>query len=136
MHLASVNLLAVVAAAIASFALNFLWFTVLFRKPYAAGLGKTQAQMDQGPSMFVASGLQVVGFICMAFALGWLMERLGQSSIKGGVTLAAIVWLSFVASIIIPMHAFQAFPVSFTAITITGYLAALLVSGVIVGFWR
>lgn len=136
MHFASVNIFAVIAAAIASFGINFLWFTILFRRAYTAGLGKTQAQMDQGPSMLTASAAQLLGFAVMAFVLGWLMDRLDLASVPGGVVLALLVWLGFVAAVIGPMHAFQAYPLGFTLITIGGYLAALLVTAAILGLWR
>lgn len=136
MQIASVNILAVLAAAIASFAINFVWFTMLFRRMYVEGLGKTQSQMDQGPSMAVASGLQLAGFALMAFVLGWLMERLDLGSVPGGLVLAIIVWLGFLVAIIGPMHAFQAFPLRFSLITLGGYLLALLATAVILGAWR
>lgn len=135
-HIASVNVFALAAATIGAFSMNFVWFTILFRRSYLAGLGKTQAQLNQGPSMVTASALQLIGFFVMALVLGWLMHRLGQVTVKGGLQIASIAWIGFVASVFAPMHAFQAYPISFTAITAGGYLGALLISGAIIGLWR
>jgi hypothetical protein len=45
MNRTPINLLAVGVAAIASFLLGFLWFTVIFRQLYLDGLGKTAEQL-------------------------------------------------------------------------------------------
>jgi len=132
----SINLLAVFVSAVAAFAANFVWFTILFRAPYIAGLGKTQEEMNQGPSAMVASTVQILGFLLMAYVLAWLALQTGRTSIGGALTLAFLAWLGFVAAIIVPMHAFQAFSWTFSAITVGGYLLALLIMGAIVGVWR
>lgn len=49
------NILAAAVAAAASLAINFVWFTGLFARSYLDGLGKTQAQLDAGHSMAMAS---------------------------------------------------------------------------------
>lgn len=47
-----------------------------------------------------------------------------------------VYWLGFVAAVLGPMHAFQAFSLAFFAITSGGVLVTLLVSGAILGAWR
>lgn len=131
-----INLPAVLASAVAGVAVNFVWFTVLFREPYIAGLGRTEAQMDAGPSVMTASVIQFAGFVVLAYGLAWLMRTTQMVSPGGGVTLAAICWLAFVAAIIGPMYAYQAFPLSLYAIVTGGYLLVMVVSGAVLGVWR
>lgn len=135
-ELKMIHLPAVLVSAIVSLAINFVWFTVLFRAPYIAGLARTQAQLDAGPSIGVASAIQFVGFVVMAAGLSWLMQRTGLTSLGGGLALALLAWLAFVAAIIGPMYAYQAFPLSLFAIVTGGYLIALLATGLILGAWR
>ena len=129
-------LLPALVSAVIAFGANFVWFTIVFRAPYLAGLGKSQADLDRGPSIVVASALQLAGFFIMALVLGWLIQRTGHGSLAGGLKVALIAWLGFVAAIMVPMHAFQAYPATFTAINAGGYLVALLIAGAVIGAWR
>jgi len=126
----------VLLAALVAFGVNFVWFTILFRAPYIAGLERSQAQLDRGPSMLVASALQIAGYVVMALVLAWLMQRTGHLSVGGGAKLAVIVWAGFVAAVLGPMYAFQAYSLSFFLITAGGPLVALLMMGVILGAWH
>ena len=136
MPFGTVNILAVIASAIANFALGFVWFTVIFRNPYLEGLGKTADALARGPSVLVASGMQLVGNFVMAYILAWLMQRTGQNTVAGGVWLGLVVWLGFVAAVIGPMYAYQAFPLKFFAISAGYPLVALLLMGTILGAWK
>lgn len=132
----SINHLATIISAFVAYAASFVWFAILFRKPYIAGLGKPQAELDRGPSMAAASIMQIIGFLVMAYAIAWFVAQLGQPSLRAGLTIALVAWLGFVAAVIVPMHAFQAFTLGFSAIVIGGYLVALLIIGAIIGAWR
>lgn len=132
----SINHLAVVLSTIISFALGFVWFTVLFRESYLAALGKTAEQLDQGPSMLAASVMQLIGNLIMAYVLAWFMEQTGSRTVSDGAMLGAIVWVGFVAAVIGPMYAFQAFSLKFFAITTGFTLVSLLVTGAVIGGWR
>ena len=131
-----INLLAVVVSALVSLGLSFVWFTILFREAYIAGLGRTQAQLDAGPSAIVASAFQLLGFLVLATGLVLLMQRTGMTSIGGGVSLALLCWGSFFAAIVGPMYAYQAFPANLFGIVAGGYLITFLASGVILGMWK
>jgi hypothetical protein len=131
-----INHLATIVAALAAFAASFVWFTIVFRAPYLAGLGKSQEELDRGPSMVEATLLQFMGFVLAAYAMAWLTALTGRSTLGGGLTIALIAWLGFVAAVVVPMYAFQAFFYQFSAIVVGGYLVALLIIGAIVGVWR
>lgn len=131
-----VHLPAVLVSAIAGLVINFVWFTILFRAPYIAALGRTKEQLAAGPSVAAASALQFLGFMAMSYGLAWLMGKAGMTSIAGGVTLATVAWVAFVAAIIGPTYAYQAFPSTLFGIVAGGYLIVLLASGAILGAWR
>jgi hypothetical protein len=136
MLFSSISLLAVGISTVASFLIGFVWFTVIFRDPYLAGLGKSAEQLAKGPSMMAASALQLAGYFVMAIVLGWIIARTGQQTIGGGMQIGALAWLGFVAAVIGPMYAFQAYSLLFFAICAGGPLLVLLTMGAILGGWK
>lgn len=132
----AINIWAVIVSAIASTAFGFLWYMVLFREPYIKGLARTKEQLDQGPNGMTATIYQLIGNIVMIYILAWLMDRTSYRTVGQGIKLALIVWVGFVACVIGPMYAFEAFPFYFFLIT-TGYvLVSMLGSGAILGAWK
>ncbi len=132
----SIRLVAVGLSGVASFVLGFLWFAVLFRQPYLNGLGKTAEQLANGPSILQASLLQLLGNLVMAYVLAWLIRHTGQQTVMGGLRVGALSWLGFIAAVIGPMYAFQAFSFQFFVITAGYPLVALLTMGAILGWWN
>jgi len=130
------NLFAVGVSAISSLVLGFIWFTVIFRVPYLNGLGKTPEQLAQGPSMLEAVILQLIGNFIMAWVLTWLIVHTGQRTVLGGMRVGVLAWLGFIASVIGPMYAFQAFSLQFFFITAGYPLVSLLIMGAILGSWK
>ena len=131
-----INLWAVIVSASVAFALGYLWFTIIFREPYLKGLDKTQEQLDQGPNMLSASILQLTGNFAMAYVLALLMVYSGKETIADGMKLGLLIWAGFIAAVIGPMYAYQAFSLRFFLITAGYPLAGLLVMGGILGGWR
>jgi hypothetical protein len=132
----SFNHLAVVVSAILAYGFGFLWYNVIFREPYAADLARTKEWMDAGPSALVASVLQIVGNIVAAYVLSWMISRTSSDSAVGGAKIGFLAWLGFVASIIGPMFAFQAYSLRFFAIVAGGWLLTLIGMGALLGVWR
>lgn len=131
-----VNIWAVIVSAVTSTALGFLWYMVVFREPYIRGLDRTKEQLDQGPNGMWASIMQLGGNLVMIYILALLMSQTGNESIGGGIKLALLLWVGFVACITGPMYAFEAFPFYFFLIN-SGYtLVCMLMSGAILGTWK
>lgn len=133
--MSSINFIAVIVSAVVAYLANFVWFTMLFRAPYIEGLGKTVEELGKGPSMIHASILQVIGNFVMASVLAWLMVRLGFHGIGQGLFLATIIWIGFIAAVLGPMLAFQAFSFQFFLITSGSILVSLLIAGAVIGSW-
>ena len=132
----SINYFAVATSAVVSYLLSFVWFMVLFFKPYAEALGKTKEQMDKGPNTIEASAMQLVGNFVMAFVLAWLMKQLGYQSLTDGIKLGIYTWIGFVAAVLGPMYAFQAYSLAFFFMTSGSILLSFVVSGAILGAWH
>lgn len=132
----AINLWAVIVSAVATTAFGFLWFMVIFREPYIKGLDRTKEQLDKGPNAMWATIMQLGGHLVMIYILAWLMLQTGNDSIGGGIRLALILWVGFVACVTGPMYAYMAFPFYFFLIT-TGYtLVSIVMSGAILGAWK
>ena len=131
-----VNILAIIVSAILAYGFGFLWFNVIFRVPYATDLARTNEWMDAGPSALVASIMQIIGNIVAAYVLSWFISRTNNGGAIGGAKIAFLCWLGFVASVIGPMYAFQAYSLRFFGIVAGGWLLTLVGMGVILGAWR
>jgi hypothetical protein len=128
-----VNYFAVLVAAVAYFVLGAIWFTAL-QKPWLAAIGKTADELTGSP----ATGY-VVAFVSNLF-MAWILARLiiasGRASLWGGVAMAALLWLGFVATVMATEFVFEGRTLQALAI-IAGYpLAGMLIMGAILGAWQ
>jgi hypothetical protein len=131
-----INIWALLVASVISYAVNFVWFMFIFSEPYLQGLGKTDEELALGPNGIEASIMQLVGNVVMAFVLSWLAIRTGMQTASQGAKLGAIAWFGFVAAVLGPMYAFQAFSLTFFLITAGSVLITFVITGATVGGWR
>lgn len=130
------NYLAVIVSAIASFLIGWVWFMIVFKEPYIRGLNKTAEELAKGPSAVPSLLLQFAGSLVMAFVLAWFIARLNVTTVAGGIRVGAMAWLGFIAAVLGPYYAFQAYPFSFFLINAGYPLASLVVMGAILGVWK
>jgi hypothetical protein len=130
------NFFAVGVSAVASFVTGWVWFMVLFREPYIRGLDKTAEELAKGPTAVPSLLLQFAGNLVMALVLGWLVVRLNSQTALQGMRVGALAWLGFIAAVLGPYYAFQAYPFSFFLINAGYPLVSLLMMGAILGAWR
>jgi len=130
------NHFAVVVAAIVFFMLGAGWYTVL-ADPWAAGVGKTMAQLKtEGGGSAMPMVLGFVAILVMCDTLNSLLNRLGDTTAGGGAKVGAFIALGLVAANIALNYAFELRSVTLWTIN-TGYvLVGLTVAGAIIGGWR
>jgi len=130
------NHFAVVVAAIVFFMLGAGWYTVL-ADPWAAGVGKTMAQLKtEGGGSAMPMVLGFVAILVMCYTLNSLLNRLGDTTAGGGAKVGAFIALGLVAANIALNYAFELRSVTLWTIN-TGYvLVGLTVAGAIIGGWR
>jgi len=133
-----INYLAVLVAAVATYALGMLWYSpVVFGKTWQASQGLTP---DQAAAMQRNAGrAYAVTFVCwllMALAVAILVHRIGVTMLIGGVKLGLVCWAGV------------AFPIGLSGLMFsgkrtagflieTGYqLVSLLGMGIILTLWR
>jgi hypothetical protein len=138
-QLASVNYLSVLVATVAAFMLGAIWYGTL-SKAWIAAQGKTmesikqeQAQKVGQMSAFLPFLIVFVSNLVMATMLYGIMKHVGPFTVRAGMISAAFCWLGFVLTTIATNYAFQGRKPMLTVIDAGYWLAALLVSGAILG---
>ena len=137
--LIEVNYIAVLAAAIASMGVGFLWYSpLLVGNQWLAEMGLSKKDMEKGKKnankMYMLSTL---GALVMAYVLYHVVEMsvafYGYSRLQTGLTSAFWMWLGFVMPVQMTEVLFGGKSMKLFAIN-TGYqLASLLAMGIIIG---
>lgn len=138
-QLASVNYLSVLVATVAAFMLGAIWYGT-FSKAWIAAQGKTMESIKQEQagkvgqmSAFLPFLIVFVSNFVMATMLYGIMKHVGPFTVRAGMISAAFCWLGFVLTTIATNYAFQGRKPMLTVIDAGYWLAALLVSGAILG---
>jgi hypothetical protein len=132
----SPKLMAVVVAALLHFFLGAAWFTV-FKEPWLAGTGKTMEQlMGSGMPAWMPYVVTFIADLVMAYVLGWLIQVSGSSGVSGGLLVAGLAWLGFVASAFATEYVFEARSLPFFGINAGYPLVGMMIMGVVLGAWK
>jgi surface polysaccharide O-acyltransferase-like enzyme len=141
MHVMGVNVWAVLASALATMVVGFLWYSaVLFARPWMVLMGydpndKTkiaEMQKSAGPSY----AMSFVASIIAAAVLGKIISVMTVSTALYGMKVGLAVWLGFVTTVQLTNSLFSRQPAKLYAIN-TGYqLVCYLAMGAILGAWR
>lgn len=136
MEFAGTNYVAIVVAAVASFAFGSIYYMAL-SKPWMAALGKTEEQVKTDgmkPSVFIVTALAQ---LVMAWVLSGVIGHLGtdQVTVMNGLISAAFIWVGFVATTLVVNHGFQGARKSLTVIDGGHWLGVLLVQGLVIGLF-
>jgi len=137
MELSNINFLALIVAAIASFALGSVWYTALFGKVWQKEVGLTEDSMKTGsiPLIFGASFILI---FLMDFGLAVILQGQagGKVTLSSGALYGLLIGLFFVATSIGINILYQRKSFTLWAID-TGYqVFYLALSGAILGAWR
>jgi hypothetical protein len=134
MTITGINYLAVLLAAVAAWLVGAVWYMAL-GKPWMAALGKTQQEL-MGPTGKPSAGPFIISFVAelvMAFALAFLIVRIGPVTLASGITTGLLAWLGFVATSMVVNHGFSGARPMLTVIDSGHWLAVLLVEGAVIG---
>jgi hypothetical protein len=129
----TVNYLAVLVAAVASWIMGFAWNGVV-GKQWMGALGWTEADRPKS----VPVGPLTTTFIAelvMAVLVAGLIGHFGQVGVRNGIIIGASCWLAFVVPPTVVNYAFQKRPVKLTIIDSGHWLAVLLVQGTVIGLF-
>ena len=135
----TINYLAILAAAIASWIAGGLWYGLL-GKPWRGALGWTEADL-MGPdgkkrvpiAPFIISF--VAELVMAAMMAGLITHLTGAPNVTAGLVTGALSWVGFVATIILVNNAYQKRRFLLTLIDSGHWLAVLLIQGVVIGLF-
>lgn len=141
MHFLGVNLLAVLACAVAGMVVGFVWYSpMLFAKPWMVLMGYdpndkakiAEMQKSAGPSY----AMSFIASILTAFVLGKIIAVAGSMNAVDGLKIGLVVWLGFVTTVQFTNALFSRQRNKLYMIN-TGYqLVCYVVMGAILGAWR
>ncbi|WP_422373902.1 DUF1761 domain-containing protein [Roseibium sp.] len=125
-----VNLVAVAAAAIASFVFGSVWYGLL-GKAWMRAASLTEAQTRPDP---VTLGLAFFCQLVMAFVFAGIIYHTSETNIRAGIISALMIWIGVVMTTQIINHRFQGKPWSLTFIDGGHWLGVFVVQGIVIGW--
>jgi len=125
-----VNLIAVAAAAIASFIFGAVWYGVL-GKPWMRAANLTEEQTKPNP---VTLGIAFFCQVIMAFVFAGIIYHSGETNIRTGIISALMVWVGIVMTTQIINHRFQGQSWHLTLIDGGHWFGVLLIQGILIGW--
>ena len=130
-----INWIAVAVAVALVEVLGYLWYAVLFVKPWTDALiafGHTPT----GANVAVMQSLGLVNSLVIVVGLAWLTARLGARSLSASVGVALAAWLLFDFTTQSLEYLFIELPANFLAINAGYQIVAYAVAGAVLGLMK
>ena len=137
-----VNYFAVLAAAVASMVVGFLWYGPVFGKQWIALMGFTKEAMDAAKQKGMAKAyiLMTVGSLVMAYVLAHGLTfgnaYLNMYGVAAGLQGAFWYWLGFVAPVLLGAVLWEGKSWKLWFLQAGYYLVSMLVMGAILASWQ
>jgi hypothetical protein len=135
----NVNLLAVLAAAVASMVIGSIWYGPLFGKTFIAATGMDkwtpEKQAEMKKAMTLTYLWQFVASIVMFYVFAKFMVGLNEMSVMGGLVTALWVWIGFIVPIKLADSLWGGKMITFW-LGAGNTLLTMLAAGLIIGAWR
>jgi hypothetical protein len=130
-----VNWLAIAASVIANFVIGGLWYSpALFVRPWLNMSGVNKQVFDAGLPKALLGDL--LSAIAMAIVLNQLLRWSGAIGFGSGLLVSVVVWVGFVASVLLTQVTYEHRPFAFFSISAGYRFATLIVMGIILSTWR
>lgn len=130
------NWLAVVTAVVMTQILGFLWYGPLFGKPWLAGLGKTQEDMQDRSGLGKALTIGLICSIVMVVALAIILSLSETPDLVSGIKIGVLASIGFVATTLWSGATYEGRNMTVTWISIAYQVVAITAAGAILGAWR
>jgi len=132
----SVNLVAVLGAAVSSMVIGFLWYGPLFGKPWMKLVGMTKEKIEESKKgMPKVYAITFIGALVLAFFTGALVKMMGTSTVAGGAQAGFMIWIGFVLTTHLSDITYENKPMKLFQINQSYFLVQLLVMGGILAIW-
>jgi hypothetical protein len=135
MQLGPVNWYAIAAAVVSTFVIGGLWYSpLLFVNSWLKMSGLDKRVFDAGLGKALLADL--FSSAATALVLNQVIRWSGITGVRFGLLVALLVWVGFVASVLLTQVTYEHRPFAYFAIS-SGYrLVTLEVMGAILSIWR
>lgn len=131
---ATMNWLAILCAGAAYWVLGALWYSLLFRKPWATAVEQHGVKLRQeGFAMKLA--ITLVANVIAAAVLGRLLHQLQVIDLLRGVKIGAAVGVGFCATVLTMTYVWQSPPPRLWAIDSAFHVVGFIIMGAILSAW-
>ena len=137
MQQVAANYLAVLAAAIASMVIGFLWYGPLFGRQYMALMKLDNKKLNKAKKegMGKAYALTFLTSLIMAYVLAIFVSYVQAKTIADGVILGFWLWIGFFATTQLGIVLWENKPMKLYAVKTLQELVALVVMAAILAVW-
>ncbi len=133
--LKGISWIAVVVAVLLLEVIGYLWYAVLFVKPWTDAL-TAFGHTPTGANVAVMQGLGIVNTLVLVLGLAWLTARLQARSLGATVGVALTAWLVFSFTTQSLEYLFMEMPANFLAINAGYQMVAYALAGAVLGLIR
>lgn len=111
------------------------WYT-FFSQQWAASVGKTMAELQQGGNSPLPYVLSLVCDVIVAYVLAWVVARTGERTAAHGAACGIVLALGIVAATLATNYSFERRPLQFFLINAGVALVGFTLVGALVGAWK
>lgn len=139
MHSLHFNLWALLVSAILQWIVGGIWYSVLFQRPWIAATGYVKGfqpggEHSKGGAFAMATSF-VVSLI-LSFMLAHVILWAGANDPHFGALIGFICWLGFIAGPMFAQTLYEQRPMQLFLINSGYWLAAMVLSGVLLAVWQ
>ena len=134
MYFLHVNLLAVLVAALIQFVLGWLWYGVIFAKPWKTLVGVKEGEKPENAGGTMA--LILVANLILSFAIAQVLILTAWGNFSKGTFVGVVCGLGFVAPPLFAQHIAEKKPFKLFGINFLYWLVAMMLSGGMLACWH
>lgn len=130
-----INYIAVLIATVGAYVVGWLWYGVLFQRPWMQLMGLDRESMRS--MSLSATQAMILGFVStlvMVYVLSVFVSA--APDVGGALIIAFWIWLGFTATVQIGSFLWEGKPIKLFLINASQTLVAMLVATVILSLWR
>ena len=137
-YFGSVNWLAVIACAVLSMAIGFVWYGPLFSKPWSKMTGWTSEKVAALPksNMVMNYVLAFIAAFVVASILAIALLATGSNGVGEGIITAIVLWVGFTGATIGVNMIFERRPLALFGIEAGYHLLALILYSIVLSVWQ
>jgi multisubunit Na+/H+ antiporter MnhB subunit len=139
----SINITAVLVAAIVSFTIGFVWYTVLFAKLWMKEMGYSSDMRPNRNSMLKGISFMLVSNLLFVWVLAWTMagwqfipNAREMGSTDNGINSAIFLWLGFFVPVHVWRIVWEKSSWKLFAINASHHLVTLMITALIIAHWQ